>query len=107
MWGSGATYTVGQNNNAEGPWPRTNLNDFTRWIDFSQPATRATATTWAVPVQGGAAAQAPFNQYAGPANLAWGSSSRSGHAVGLPQGRADQRGDARCDARWAGRASGR
>ena len=72
MWGSGANYTVGQNNNANGPWPRTNLNDFTRWIDFTQPATRATATTWAVPVQGGAAAQGPFNQYAGPANLAWG-----------------------------------
>jgi glyoxylase-like metal-dependent hydrolase (beta-lactamase superfamily II) len=72
MWGSGASFTVGQNNNAEGPWPRTNLNDFTRWIDFSQPATRATATTWAVPVTGGAAAQGPYNQYAGPASLAWG-----------------------------------
>jgi glyoxylase-like metal-dependent hydrolase (beta-lactamase superfamily II) len=72
MWGSGASYQVGQNNNANGPWPRTNLNDFNRWIDFTQPATRATATTWAVPVTGGAAAQGPFNHYAGPANLAWG-----------------------------------
>lgn len=72
MWGSGANFTVGQNNNANGPWPRTNLNDFTRWIDFTQPATRATATTWAVPVQGGVAAAAPYNQFAGPANLAWG-----------------------------------
>ncbi len=72
IYGSGANYTVGQNNNANGPWPRTNLNDFQRWIDFTQPATRATATTWAVPVLGGAAAAAPFNQYAGPANLAWG-----------------------------------
>jgi glyoxylase-like metal-dependent hydrolase (beta-lactamase superfamily II) len=72
MWGSGASFTVGQNNNANGPWPRTNLNDFNRWIDFTQPATRATAVTWAVPVTGGIAAQAPFNQYAGPANLAWG-----------------------------------
>src|SRR5688572_27837847 len=72
MWGSGASFTVGQNNNANGPWPRTNLNDFNRWIDFTQPATRATATTWAVPVQGGAAAQGPYNQFAGPANLAWG-----------------------------------
>jgi len=72
LWGSGATFQVGQNNNANGPWPRTNLNDFTRWIDFTQPATRATAVTWAVPVTGGAAAQGPFNQYAGPANLAWG-----------------------------------
>lgn len=72
IYGSGANFTVGQNNNANGPWPRTNLNDFQRWIDFTQPATRATATTWAVPVQGGAAAAAAFNQYAGPANLAWG-----------------------------------
>src|SRR5688572_24885738 len=71
MWGSGASFTVGQNNNANGPWPRTNLNDFNRWIDFTQPATRATATTWAVPVQGGSAAAAPYNQYAGPAVLAW------------------------------------
>lgn len=72
MYGSAASFTVGQNNNAEGPWPRTNLNDFQRWIDFTQPATRTTATTWAVPVTGGAAAQGAFNQHAGPANLAWG-----------------------------------
>jgi glyoxylase-like metal-dependent hydrolase (beta-lactamase superfamily II) len=72
LWGSGASFQVGQNNNAEGPWPRTNLNDFNRWIDFTQPATRASATTWAVPVTGGAAAQGPFNQFAGPQNLSWG-----------------------------------
>jgi len=72
IYGSGANYALGQNNNAEGPWPRTNLNDFTRWIDFAQPATRATATTFAVPVTGGAAAAAPFIQFAGPANLGWG-----------------------------------
>ena len=66
IYGSGATFTVGQNNNANGPWPRNNLNDFVRWIDFTQPATRATAVTWAVPVTGGAAAQGAFNQYAGP-----------------------------------------
>jgi hypothetical protein len=71
MYGSGANYTVGQNNNANGPWPRTNLNDFQRWIDFTQPATRATAVTWAVPVQGGPAAQGAFNQYAGPVTPAW------------------------------------
>jgi glyoxylase-like metal-dependent hydrolase (beta-lactamase superfamily II) len=71
MYGAAANFTVGQNNNAEGPWPRVNLNDFNRWIDFTQPATRATATTFAVPVQGGSAAAAPYNQYAGPAVLAW------------------------------------
>jgi glyoxylase-like metal-dependent hydrolase (beta-lactamase superfamily II) len=71
MWGSGANFTVGQNNNANGPWPRTNLNDFTRWIDFAQPATRATATTWAVPVQGGAAAQGPYNQFTPARGAPW------------------------------------
>lgn len=71
MWGSGASYQVGQNNNADGPWPRTNLNDFNRWINFSQPATRASAVTWAVPVTGGAAAQGAFNQFAAPDNTSW------------------------------------
>lgn len=71
LYGSAASFQVGQNNNAEGPWPRTNLNDFNRWIDFAQPATRATAVTWAVPVTGGAAAQGAYNQVATPANLAW------------------------------------
>jgi glyoxylase-like metal-dependent hydrolase (beta-lactamase superfamily II) len=71
-WGSGASFTVGQNNNANGPWPRTNVNDLNRWIDFTQPATRATGVTWAVPVTGGAAVQGAFDQSAGPANLSWG-----------------------------------
>ena len=35
MWGSGASFQMGQNNDSEGPWPRTNLNDFNRWIDFT------------------------------------------------------------------------
>ena len=70
LYGSAASFQVGQNNNAEGPWPRTNLNDFNRWIDFAQPATRATAVTWAVPVTGGAAAQGAYNQVATPANPA-------------------------------------
>src|SRR5689334_11596795 len=71
MWGSGASYQVGQHNNAEGPWPRTNLNDLNRWIDFNRPATRATTVTWAVPVTGGVAVQGAFSQSATPANLAW------------------------------------
>ncbi len=72
LWGVAANYTVGQNNNANGPFPRNNLNDFNRWIDFGAPATRATAVTYAVPVTGGAAVQGAFNQFAGPNNLAWG-----------------------------------
>ena len=78
IYGSGANYTVGQNNNAEGPWPRTNLNDFTRWIDFTQLATRATATTWAVPVQGGAAARRRSTSTPGRPTSPGASTSRSG-----------------------------
>jgi len=72
IWGSGASFTVGQNNNANGPWPRTNVNDYNRWIDFTQPASRVAASTFGVPVTGGAAVQGPFNQYAGPTTPAWG-----------------------------------
>jgi glyoxylase-like metal-dependent hydrolase (beta-lactamase superfamily II) len=55
-YGAGANFSLGQNNNANIPWPRNPLNDYTRAIDFSVPATRATWATYAVPVQGGAAA---------------------------------------------------
>ena len=53
-YGSGASYSLGQNNNANIPWPKTPLNEYTRAIDFSQPATRATWSTYATPVTGGA-----------------------------------------------------
>src|SRR5689334_11684021 len=56
-YGSGANFTIGQNNNANMPWPRVNANDYVRAIDFRQPASRATWVTWAVPVTGGAATQ--------------------------------------------------
>lgn len=70
-YGSGANFNLGQNNNANGPWPRVNLNDYRRTIDFTQPAMRATAVTWAVPVTGGPAGRNDFNQVATPANTAW------------------------------------
>jgi glyoxylase-like metal-dependent hydrolase (beta-lactamase superfamily II) len=53
-YGSGASYNVGQNNNANIPWPQTPLNEYVRAIDFSVPASRATWTTYATPVTGGA-----------------------------------------------------
>jgi glyoxylase-like metal-dependent hydrolase (beta-lactamase superfamily II) len=53
-YGSGSSYSLGQNNNANIPWPRTPLNEYTRAVDFSQPATRATWSTYATPVTGGA-----------------------------------------------------
>src|SRR5512134_2567544 len=44
----------GQNNNANQPWPLTNLNDYSRSIDFTAPASRATWATYAQAVTGGA-----------------------------------------------------
>ena len=70
-YGSGANFGLGQSNNANGAWPRTNLNDYVRSIDFTQPASRATAVTWGAPVTGGPAAQGPFQQNITPANTAW------------------------------------
>ena len=53
---------LGQNNNANQPWPMTAANDYVRAIDFTQSASRATWQTYAVPVTGGAAALAPGQQ---------------------------------------------
>jgi glyoxylase-like metal-dependent hydrolase (beta-lactamase superfamily II) len=71
FYGSGANFGLGQSNNANGPWPRTNLNDYVRSIDFAQPASRATAVTFASPVTGGPAVQGAFNQNITPASNAW------------------------------------
>src|SRR5262245_3147818 len=63
--------TLGQNNNANQPWPTVNADDYVRAIDFTQPASRATWTTFAVPVTGGAAAQNQGQQNITPQNTAW------------------------------------
>jgi glyoxylase-like metal-dependent hydrolase (beta-lactamase superfamily II) len=55
FYGAGAQYSIGQNNNANAPWPKTPINDFVRAIDFNAKATRATWATYASPVTGGAA----------------------------------------------------
>src|SRR5207244_244663 len=62
FYGSAANFGLGQSNNSNGQWPRTNLNDYTRAIDFTAPASRATAVTWAAPVTGGPSVQGAFNQ---------------------------------------------
>jgi glyoxylase-like metal-dependent hydrolase (beta-lactamase superfamily II) len=62
---------LGQNNNANQPWPMANANDYVRAIDFTQPASRATWVTWAVPVTGGAATQGAGQQNITPQNTAW------------------------------------
>ena len=71
FYGSGANYNLGQNNNAQGPWARVNLNDYRRTLDLSAPASRATAVTWAAPPQGTPAVQGAFNQVITPANTQW------------------------------------
>jgi glyoxylase-like metal-dependent hydrolase (beta-lactamase superfamily II) len=70
-YGSGAQYSIGQNNNANGPWPRTPVNEYTRAIDFKGPATRATWTTFAAPVTGGAPALANGQQNVTATTTAW------------------------------------
>jgi glyoxylase-like metal-dependent hydrolase (beta-lactamase superfamily II) len=70
-YGSGANYNLGQNNNANYPWPRTNVNDYRRTIDFTKPALLSTGQTYAVPVTGGPATLAPFTQNIQPTNAAW------------------------------------
>ena len=70
-YGSGANFGLGQSNNANGQWPRTNVNDYVRSIDFTQPVSRATGVTWAAPVTGGPAAQGAFQQNITKENTAW------------------------------------
>src|SRR5689334_25298963 len=53
---------IGQNNNANQPWPMANASDYVRAIDFTVPESRATWMNYAVPVTGGAAAQTPGQQ---------------------------------------------
>jgi glyoxylase-like metal-dependent hydrolase (beta-lactamase superfamily II) len=67
-YGSGANYSLGQNNNANGPWPKTPVNEYVRAIDFSQPASRATWSTYATPVTGGAPSLATAQQNILPAS---------------------------------------
>ena len=67
FYGSGANFGLGQSNNANGEWPRTNLNDYVRAIDFTTSTSRATAVTWAAPVTGPVAVQGQFQQNIGAA----------------------------------------
>jgi glyoxylase-like metal-dependent hydrolase (beta-lactamase superfamily II) len=53
---------LGQNNNANQPWPTTAANDYVRAIDFAQATSRATWQGYAVPVTGGVATLQPGQQ---------------------------------------------
>ena len=58
FYGTAQNGNLGQNNNANQPWPMAAQNDYVRAIDFGKPASRATWATYAVPVTGGRAALA-------------------------------------------------
>ena len=70
-YGSGANFGLGQSNNANGQWPRTNVSDYVRSIDFAQSTSRATGQTFSAPVTGGPAAANVFQQNITPANTGW------------------------------------
>jgi len=70
-YGVGMQGSLGQNNNANQPWPLTPLNEYVRAIDFTQPASRATARTWAVSVINNRAAEGAFNQVITPKSTSW------------------------------------
>jgi len=55
FYGTAQNGNLGQNNNANQPWPMAAQNDYVRAIDFSKPASRATWAAYAVPVTGGRA----------------------------------------------------
>ena len=75
FYGTAAAGNLGQNNNANQPWPMAAMNDYVRAIDFSQPASRATWANYGVPVTGGRATLVTgtpqTQQLILPANQAW------------------------------------
>jgi glyoxylase-like metal-dependent hydrolase (beta-lactamase superfamily II) len=74
-YGVAAAGNLGQNNNANQPWPMAAQNDYVRAIDFTQPASRATWASYAVPVTGGRATLVvgtpQAQQLITPQNQAW------------------------------------
>ena len=76
FYGTAQNGNLGQNNNANQPWPVAAQNDYVRAIDFSKPASRATWATYAVPVTGGRAVLAQgtpqTQQLITPETTAWG-----------------------------------
>jgi glyoxylase-like metal-dependent hydrolase (beta-lactamase superfamily II) len=76
FYGTAQNGNLGQNNNANHPWPVAAQNDYVRAIDFSKPASRATWATYAVPVTGGRAVLVEgtpqTQQLITPETTAWG-----------------------------------
>ncbi|OFV90338.1 MAG: hypothetical protein A3H95_03495 [Acidobacteria bacterium RIFCSPLOWO2_02_FULL_64_15] len=71
MTGAGANFNLGQNTNANGPYPRANINQLVRTVDFTTPGLRASAETYGPGRGGGASAAGVFNQNITPMNTAW------------------------------------
>jgi glyoxylase-like metal-dependent hydrolase (beta-lactamase superfamily II) len=75
-YGTAQTGNLGQNNNANQPWPMAAMNDYVRAIDFGKTTSRATWATYAVPVTGGRAVLAQgtpqTQQLITPETMAWG-----------------------------------
>ena len=70
--GSAATGNFGQSKTIAGPLAVTTITNYTRAIDLTQPASRATGTSMPPTVPGAPAPQAGvFNQNITPANTAW------------------------------------
>jgi glyoxylase-like metal-dependent hydrolase (beta-lactamase superfamily II) len=70
--GSASNGNFGQSKNIAGPLAITAITNYTRAIDFSQPASRATGTTMPPATPGGPPPQpGNFTQNITPANAAW------------------------------------
>ena len=105
FYGSGANFGLGQNNNANGAWPRTNVSDYSRSIDFAQSTSRATGQTFAAPVTGGPAAAAVFQQNITPPTPRGRSSWTSGPRRGDFSKARRPTTRPRKPRRWAGRST--
>ena len=98
FYGTAQNGNLGQNNNANQPWPMAAKNDYVRAIDFGKPASRATWATYAVPVTGGRATLAQgtpqTQQLITPETTAWATAAGDlDHAVGLPERRGGEQRD--------------
>jgi glyoxylase-like metal-dependent hydrolase (beta-lactamase superfamily II) len=70
--GSAATGNFGQSKSIAGPLAITTITGYTRAIDFTRPASRATGVTMPPAMPGGPAPQpGTFNQNITPANAGW------------------------------------
>ena len=66
MNGAASNSNLGQMPNPAGPYVRNNASDYTRTLDFSQPALRASGVTFGIPIGGAVAVQGAFNQFITP-----------------------------------------